>query len=234
MDDMTIPCRHMAQRYLAVVLMLGLLAACTPPPTSMQSGDLAQDMRQLRTTLDQQGQELQMVSRQLVELQNRQQQQAREIDQLRQSSLSAGGAYQSTSLPRTSGSTAMQGQDEGSPTEVYLQAFGDYASGRYQSAVLGFETFLQRFPNNSYASNAQFWLADCYFNQQQYALAIPQFERVLNEYSGAAKNPEALYKIAIAHLQLGATDEARQTVDILNQRYPKSKATQKAQELVIP
>jgi tol-pal system protein YbgF len=224
----------MAHKYLAAVLMLGLLASCAPPSTSMQSGNLSQYMRYLQTKLDKQGEELQMVSRQLAEVQERQQQQAQEIEQLRQSSLTAEGAYQSTSLPRTSGSTAMQGQDEGSPTEVYLQAFGDYASGRYQSAILGFETFLQRFPNNSYASNAQFWLADSYFNQQQYALSIRQFERVLNEYSGAAKNPEALYKIAIAHLQLGATDEARQTIDLLNQRYPKSKAAQKAQELVIP
>ena len=231
---MTIPMRHKAHRHLAALFMLGLLASCAPPPTSMQSGDLAQDMRHLQAMLDQQGQELQMVSRQLTDLQDRQQQQAQAIEQLRQSTPTAGGAYQPTSLPGTSRTTAMQGQDEGSPTEVYLQAFGDYASGRYQSAILGFETFLQRFPNNSYASNAQFWLADCYFNQQQYALAIRQFERVLTEYSGAAKNPEALYKIAIANLQLGATDEARQTVDILNQRYPKSKATQKAQELVIP
>ena len=232
---MTIPySTHMAHKSLAAVLMLGLLASCAPPSTSMQSGTLSQDMRYLQTMLDKQGEELQMVSRQLAEVQERQQQQAQEIEQLRQSSLTAGEAYQSTSLPRTSGSTAMQGQDEGSPTEVYLQAFGDYASGRYQSAILGFETFLQRFPNNSYASNAQFWLADCYFNQQQYLVAIREFERVLNEYSGAPKNPDALYKIAIAQLQLGASDEARQAIDTLNRRYPKSTATQKAQELVIP
>jgi tol-pal system protein YbgF len=200
----------------------------------MQSGDRTQDMSRLQSMLDKQGQELEMVTRQLVEVQNRQQEQAEEIERLRQNSRTAEGGYQPTSLPRTSGTTAMQGQDDASPTEVYLQAFGDYASGRYQSAVHGFETFLQRFPNNSYASNAQFWLADCYFNQQQYSLAIPQFERVLNEYSGAPKNPEALYKIAIAHLQLGATDEARQAIETLNQNYPKSTATQKAQELVIP
>ena len=47
-------------------------------------------------------------------------------------------------------------------------------------------------------------------------------------------NPDALYKIAIAQLQLGASDEARQAIDTLNRRYPKSTATQKAQELVIP
>jgi len=231
---MTISSRHMAYKLPTSLILLCLLASCAPPPTRMQSGNLTQEMRHLQAILDKQGQELQSVSRQLAELQDQQQRQSRQIEQLQRGSLTEQGVYQPASLPHTPDATAMQGQGDGSPTEVYLQAFGDYASGRYQSAVQGFETFLQRFPNNSYASNAQFWLADCYFNQQQYLVAIREFERVLNEYSGAPKNPDALYKIAIAQLQLGATDEARQAIDALNQRYPKSTATQKAQELVIP
>ncbi len=231
---MTIPDRHMAYRYLAVVGLLSLLASCAPPPRGMQSGNLPHDMSRLQETLDRQEQELQSVSRQLAELQNQQQAQAQQINQLMRGPLTAEGAYPTAALPRTAETTAAQAQGDGSPTEVYLQAFGDYASGRYQSALHGFEAFLRRFPNNSYASNAQFWLADCYFNQQQYPMAIREFERVINEYSGAPKSPEALYKIAIAQLQLGATDAARQAIDTLNQRYPKSPATQKAQELVIP
>ena len=231
---MTIPFGHTAYRSLAGLVIVGLLASCAPPPTGMQSGSSARDMGRLQAMLDRPGQELESVSRQLAELQDQQQKQAREIEQLRQASLTAGGAYQPKPLPPAAEAATMHGQDDGSPTEIYLQAFGDYASGRYQSAVYGFETFLQRFPNNSYASNAQFWLADCYFNQQQYAEAIRQFQRVLNNYSGAPKSPDALYKIAIAQLQLGATDEARQAVETLNQRYPKSTAAQKAQELVIP
>ena len=108
----------MAHRYVTALLMLALLASCAPPPTSMQSGNLTQDMRFLQTMLDKQGQELQMVSRQLAELEERQQQQAREIEQLRQSSVTTGGVTPSTSLPRTAGSSAMQGQEEASPTEV--------------------------------------------------------------------------------------------------------------------
>lgn len=231
---MKISSRHTIYMLLATLILPVLLASCAQPPTRMQSGNLTQDMRYLRAMLDKQGQELQSVSQQLAELQNRQEQQTREIEQLKRGALSAAGTYQSAPSPRSPDTTAMQGQNDGSPTEVYLQAFGDYASGRYQAAVQGFETFLQRFPNNSYASNAQFWLADCYFNQQQYLVATREFERVLNEYADAPKAPDALYKIAVAQLQLGATDEARQAIDTLNQRYPKSTATQKAQELVIP
>lgn len=215
-------------------MLLGLLAACAPPPTGVQSGGQARELGYLQAMLERQEQELQAVSRQVAELQEQQQRQDRDIELLRQTARDTGGTYQATPPPRAAETTAMHGQGDGSPTEVYLQAFGDYASGRYQSAVLGFETFLQRFPNNSYASNAQFWLADCYFNQQQYPMAIRQFERVLSEYSGAPKSPDALYKIAVAQLQLGASDEARQAVETLRQRYPNSSATQKAQELAIP
>ena len=221
-------------RILTVVTVIGLLGACAPPPSAPTSGNLTIEMRRLHSSLNKQEQTVQKLSRQVAELETRLQRQTEEIEQLRQAPQTTQAGYLPTRTTQEYGATTASIQSEGSPTEVYVQAFGDYASGRYQAAVHGFETFLQRFPNNSYASNAQFWLGDCYFNQQQYSLAIQEFERVLNEYPSAPKNPDALLKIAIAQLQLGATDEARQAVDSLSQRYPKSTATQKAQELAIP
>ncbi len=221
-------------RILTVATVIGLLSACTQPPTVNCSNNLTLEMSRLHSSLNSQQRTMQSLSRQVAELENKLQHQAEEIEQLRQAPQQVQAGYPSARTPRAHGVATAPVQGEGSPTEVYLQAFGDYASGRYQSAIYGFETFLQRFPNNSYASNAQFWLSDCYFNQQQYPLAIQEFERVLNDYPSAPKNPDALYKIAIAQLQLGATDEARQAVDTLSRRYPKSTATQKAQELAVP
>jgi len=190
-------------------------------------------MRRMQSKLDLQEQNIEDLASQVEQLEKRLQRQSEELDQLRMVPGTAQPSYQPSRAPQAlSESAPVQG--EGSPTEVYLQAFGDYASGRYQAAIYGFESFLQRFPNNSYASNAQFWLGDCYFNQQQYSLAITEFERVLNDYPNAPKNPDALLKIAIAHLQSGESDEARQTISVLGQRYPKSPANQKAQELAIP
>ena len=228
-------------RILIIATVLGLSTACAPLPTTPASNNLTVEMRRLQSSMNSQQQTIQNLSRQVSELESQVQQQAQEIAQLSKprKQTQTGyqqtrAGYQPTRAPQGHGVGTIPTQGEGSPTEVYLQAFGDYASGRYQTATHGFETFLQRFPNNSYASNAQFWLSDCYFNQQQYALAIPEFERVLNDYPSAPKSPDALLKIAIAQLQLGATDEARQAVDTLSQRYPKSTATQKAQELAIP
>lgn len=221
-------------RFLTVTTVIGLLAACAPPAAVPTSNNLTLEMRRLHSSLDRQEQVVKELSRQVSELQDQVQRQAEVMTQLRQAPQSAQPEYSPARTSRLQDTASNPMQGEGSPTEVYLQAFGDYASGRYQAAVHGFEVFLQRFPNNSYASNAQFWLGDCYFNQQQYPLAIQEFERVLSDYQSAPKSPDALLKIAIAQLQLGATDEARQAVATLSQRYPKSTATQKAQELAIP
>lgn len=221
-------------RILTAATIIGLLAACVPPSSVPTSDNLTLEMRRLNSSLDRQEQTVQDLSQRVAELEARLQRQTEETEQFRQVPQTAQRGYLPTRTSQAQGTEATSIQEEGSPTEVYLQAFGDYASGRYQAAARGFESFLQRFPNNSYASNAQFWLGDCYFNQQLYPLAIQAFKRVLTDYPNAPKNPDALLKIAIAQLQLGATGEARQAVDSLIQRYPKSTATQKAQELAIP
>ena len=221
-------------RIFTVTAVTILLSACAPQATVPASSNLTLEMRRVNSSLNSQEQAINELSRKVAELENQLQRQSNERERLGHAPQTVSGDYQPSRGPQPVGVASTQLQGEGSPTEVYLQAFGDYASGHYQTAIHGFETFLQRYPNNSYASNAQFWLGDCYFNQQQYPLAIQEFERVLSEYQSAPKNPDALLKIAIAQLQLGATDEARQAIDTLGQRYPKSTATQKAQKLTIP
>lgn len=219
-------------RFMTVATVLGVLTACAAPSGVAPSKKLTLEMRQLRSSLENQEQNVLKLSHQVTELEARLQRQTEEINQLRQTP----PQVQTGSLPGQTSQefAATPAQGEGSATEIYLQAFGDYASGRYQKAIHGFETFLRRFPNNSYSSNARFWLGDCYFNQQQYVSAIQEFERVLNNYPSAPKSPDALLNITLAQLQLGETEKARQTINTLNQRYPKSTAAQKAQELVIP
>lgn len=221
-------------RIFTLTAVTALLAACAPPANVPASGNLTLEMRRMNASLNSQQQAIETLSRKLNTMEEQLQRQAEQLRQLGPAQQTVQGDDLSSRRPQPAGLPSTQLQGDGSPTEVYLQAFGDYASGHYQAAILGFETFLQRYPNNSYASNAQFWLGDCYFNQQQYPLAIQEFERVLNDYQSAPKSPDALLKIAIAQLQLGATDEARQAVETLDRRYPKSTAAQKAQKLTIP
>jgi len=221
----------------AAIALLGLMAACAPLPAPVSNGsNLNLEMRRMQATITGQEQEINKLALQVDALEGRLQQQEHELGRLRQGSGGSPASAQTSSASYTTApsNSQAQGQSDGSPTEVYLRAFGDYASGRYPAAISGFENFLQRFPNNAYASNARYWLGDCYFSQQQYQTAIQEFQKVLNDYPRAVKSPDALLKIATSQLQLGRTDEARQTVARLDRQFPKSTAAQKAQELALP
>ncbi len=120
------------------------------------------------------------------------------------------------------------GQKAISPTETYLKAFGDYASGRYNQSIEGFETFLDHFPSNNYAGNAQFWLGECYYKLGQYARSVQEFQKVAENYPLSGKAPDALLRMAPALRQLNQYEKARQVLQTLQQRYPDSTAARKA------
>ncbi len=115
-----------------------------------------------------------------------------------------------------------------SPTETYLKAFGDYASGRYNQSIEGFQTFLKHFPSNNYAGNAQFWLGECYYKLGQYARSVQEFQKVVDNYPLSGKAPDALLRMAPALRQLNQYENARQVLQTLQQRYPNSAAARKA------
>jgi len=123
-----------------------------------------------------------------------------------------------------------EGGDVGSlsPTEVYQRSFAEYASGRYRQATKGFEQFLRAFPDSRYVGNAQYWLAESLYAQQEFGKAITAFEAVVKRYAQGGKAPEALYKLAVIHHRLRQQDKAQEYVDRLQNLYPESSAAKKA------
>ncbi len=115
-----------------------------------------------------------------------------------------------------------------SPTDVYLQAFGDYAAGRYPQAIQGFSLFLKHFPDNDYAGNAVFWLAECFYAQQQYPRAAAAFAQVADHYPNSSKAPDALLRLAETQLRQGDSGQADETLRRLRSRYPDSSAARKS------
>ena len=220
-----------------LLIAIGVFGGCTvtsAPPSASKDG-MRDEMIRLQ-------QSQQYLSRQVEQLQNtmmllearfRDQQQV--IEQLRQGQLAkkvtSPGERAETGAETTVppiGTAAVP--TTLNPTETYLQAFSDYASGRYPQCIEGFQTFLQYFPGNEYAANAQYWLGECYYSQQRYSLAVIEFKKVVDEYPQGAKTPDALWKMALAFEQLGQEDQSREALDLLMERYKDSSAAKKARE----
>jgi len=199
----------------APLLFLLVLFTITLPVAARGSED---ETAALRKSQDELYRELYRLRDNLVILEGRVLDQQKQLNDLRegQAQLRAGATDRFTSLPPGA-----------LPGEAYLQPFGDYAAGRFPQAIVGFEAFIAANPTSEYAGNAQYWLADCYFAQHQYALAVAEFRKVTNNYPAASKAPDALLKSASALQALNLNDQAREALETLRNRYPNSPAAQK-------
>lgn len=112
--------------------------------------------------------------------------------------------------------------------ELYMQAFADYTNGQYRQAAVGFESFLEHYGDNPYAGNAQFWLGECFYGQQQFPRAIQEYQKTVERYPQGGKTPEALLKMAAALRETNQSGLARDVLRILQQQYPDSAAAQRA------
>src|SRR5688572_1694744 len=111
-----------------------------------------------------------------------------------------------------------------SPARLFEPARTDYFAGQYSSAILGFEAFLRAFPRSELADDAQFYIGESQFGQNQFADAVAAYNQVIQNYAGADKVPDAYYKRAVAQERLGQGDAARASYDTLVKSFPNTAA----------
>ena len=222
--------RLLSIRCFLIAASLCWLSACattgtTPVSVSAASGSTVLSDQQVQDIEAR----LQRLQDSVVMLEARLLDQQRVIESLKQRPGQDSGTAVS-GIDNGSNSDNAPGSAQQSPTEIYLAAFGDYAAGQYQKSINGFSRFLQFFPANDYASNARYWLAECYLALGQYEQAIADFDKVVADYPKSAKAPDALLKKAAALYQANEEESAIETIQLLKERYPKSSAARKAAE----
>jgi tol-pal system protein YbgF len=205
-----------------------LLAGCAVPlPAGPVPAVDRTEIARLDTAHDELARQLQQLQDQLLRLEARQTAQQQALAELRRS-LAAEKVTPSGQMTAPAVPVSIPGAGPLSPTEVYRQAFSDYAAGRYPQASQGFTLFLQNFPGSDYAGNALYWLAECHFAQQQYAEAAKAFALVADNYMNSGKAPDALLKLAETQLRLGDSGSADETLRRLRSRYPDSTAARQS------
>lgn len=137
-----------------------------------------------------------------------------EIEALRTSMASGGGAGtapdpaapvpdgQATPAPPPSAA----GQ---SPRRMMEQAFADYTAGQYTLAVQGYEAFLRTFPTSDQADDAQFMIGESYFAAKKDTEAVAAYGEVTKRYPTGNAAPDAFYKRGLAMERMGNLDGAR-------------------------
>ena len=115
-----------------------------------------------------------------------------------------------------------------SDKEVYDRAQQDYAQGRYDEALASFRLFLVQYPDSPLIPNAHFWMGECYVRARDYERGLEQYEHVVKKYPKSAKAAPALYRKAMAFLELNNKQAAKSALRQLIADYPKSEDSQRA------
>ena len=110
----------------------------------------------------------------------------------------------------------------GNPKQLYETAYGYLMQRDYGAAQAAFEDFLSRHPNDSLAGNAQYWLGEAYFVRGQYKAAASAFLKGYQNYSGNARAPDSLLKLAMSLDRLGQKDAACSSYAELSTKFPNA------------
>lgn len=111
------------------------------------------------------------------------------------------------------------------PATMYEAAYATFKDKKYKEAREKFEAFIKKFPKDNLADNAQFWIAETYYAEEDYAGAIVEYDALLENYPNSGKIPAALLKQGNAFIEFGDKKAARGIFEYLMTKYPKSKET---------
>lgn len=110
--------------------------------------------------------------------------------------------------------------DAANPKQLYETAYGYLMQRDYGAAQSAFEDFLNRYPNDSLAGNAQYWLGEAHFVRGEYKAAAGAFLKGYQNYAGNARAADSLLKLAMSLDRLGQKDAACSSFAELTSRFP--------------
>ena len=130
------------------------------------------------------------------------------------------------------------------PQDIYQAAYIDFSKGSYSLAIAGFREFLRRYPDHELAGSAQYWIGEAYLSlargfsdsgqsdksTESLEQAVQEFKKVLANYPRADKVPTALYKEALALIDLKQPAQAQARLQYLVDNFPRSEENNLARE----
>jgi TolA-binding protein len=169
---------------------------------------------------------------------------SRRLDsQSRPSGGSSGPSPRPTPAPTPSPSGGSKSSNEPGAEESYKAAYSDFTKGNYTLAIAEFREFVRQNPDSPRVDSAQYWIGESYFSIGRAAAAagqsersrealersVQEFRKVFVNYPGGRQVPTALYKEALALVELKQMKVAQARLQYLVDNFPQSEEAPLAQ-----
>ena len=106
---------------------------------------------------------------------------------------------------------------------IYQEGLEALKAGNDKLAEEKFNTILSKFPEDSLAGNAQYWLGEVYYGRKDFAKAAVAFAKGYEKYKGP-KGPDSLLKLGMSMRELKKKTEACVAFTSLPTEFPKAEA----------
>ena len=108
----------------------------------------------------------------------------------------------------------------GSPKEIYDLALKKLQMGAYQEAQGELQNFLDLYPRDRLAGNAQYWLGETFYVQRDYKNATAAFLAGYTNYGDSIKAPDSLLKLGMTLVVMGEKKTGCDAFAELSARFP--------------
>ncbi len=199
----------------------------------------------LEVQMSQFAQQLKTLANMVRQLQNQQNKLEDQLDRLRRELLapkltpapSPAPRPQATAPPQTKEAPAKEERRPPSggeqsmalpPEQAYNRAYRAAREKRSKEAILHFREFLERYPANRLAANAQYWLGESHYDLGEFRSALEELQKVVQRYPKSHKVPDALFKRGVTFLQIKDPRQAALEFEKLIEQFPQHPLTEKA------
>jgi len=123
---------------------------------------------------------------------------------------------------------------------AYEKAMNQFEEENYSEAAEAFETVISIGRGTDIGQDAQFYLAESYFNNKRYLLAASEYERYAQFHPNSERRVEADYKLGLSYYNLSPryrldqtyTNQAIENFRLFLARYPNSEYSDEVGEYI--
>ncbi len=118
------------------------------------------------------------------------------------------------------------------PSKLYENAYNDFLIGKYEVAIMGFKSFLKQYKDHDLAVQAQYYIAESLYSQNNYTDAYEEYKKIGELYSNSEFSSSARLKMALCLEQLGKKEDSIIVLQSIIKEYPKSAEAFTAKEKI--
>ena len=202
-----------------------------------QSAENTRQMAAMNARLESLSAELNRLSARVDELSQR-------LDSPSRPQGDGGSSTRPTPSPTPSPPRGPRSSSDPGAEESYKAAYADFTKGNYTLAVAEFREFVRQHADSPRVDSAQYWIGESYFSMGRAAAAagqpeksrealersVQEFRKVFVNYPGGSQVPTALYKEALALVELKQQKVAQARLQYLVDNFPQSEEAPLARE----